>query len=133
MQSFSLLFLGATFSTWATLNFSLALMVGLLAFPLGFVRPLPLWNAPPSDPAKQKLALILSLPAALAWFTCSPPAAVYALSWYAKKDLGWVLLEMAKGWSAQGAWSTLVLWSVWWPAWVIGGVVLFSGAVKTTK
>ncbi|KAK0750457.1 Gaa1-like protein [Schizothecium vesticola] len=39
LQSFSLLLLGMFLSSLATLNFSLALLVGLLACPLSFVRP----------------------------------------------------------------------------------------------
>lgn len=133
MQSFSLLFIGATLSTWATINFSLALLVGLLASPLCFARPVPLKAliAPKSDDEKKSAALNLAihLPAALAWLVASPPTAVYAISWYSGKDISWLLIEIAKGWLAQGVWSNLVIWSVWWPAWVLGGVVLFSGVV----
>lgn len=133
MQSFSLLFIGATLSTWATINFSLALLVGLLASPLCFTRPVPLRIviAPPSEAEKKSAALSLAirLPAALMCLVASPPVALYASSWYLEKDLAWVLTEVAKGWLAQGVWSNLVIWSVWWPAWVLGCVVLFSGVV----
>ena len=131
MQSFSLLFLGATFSTWATLNFSLALTVGLLACPLGFVRPLPLRSASGISDKQRTLAIVLSIPTTLLWLALSPPATLYALSWYVRLDVSAILFEVAKGWVAQGVWSCLVLWSVWWPAWVLAGTVLFSGAVKT--
>ncbi|KXT16433.1 hypothetical protein AC579_5140 [Pseudocercospora musae] len=126
MQSFSLLFLGATLSTWATINFSLALLVGLLAAPLGFARPIVVERT-------KCVQFALHLPAALFWVALSPPAALYGLSVYTNKHLSWILLEIAKGWSAQGAWSNLVVWSVWWPAWVLGGTVLLSGIVRTGR
>lgn len=133
MQSFSLLFIGATLSTWATINFSLALLVGILASPLCFARPVPFSNliAPKTEDKKAGvLNFAIRLPAALVWLVASPPTALYAISWYSGKDLSWILIEIAKGWLAQGVWSNLVIWSVWWPAWVLGGVVLFSGVVQ---
>lgn len=133
MQSFSLLFIGATLSTWATINFSLALLIGLLASPLCFARPVPLRNlTAPTSEAEKKGAVLkfaMRLPAALAYLFASPPVALYAISWYSEKDLAWILVEIAKGWLAQGVWSNLVIWSVWWPAWVLGGIVLFSGVI----
>ena len=54
-----------------------------------------------------------------------------ALGWYWKKDVEWVLVEIAKGWVAQGVYTSFVVWTIWWPAWVIGGIALFSGALKT--
>lgn len=137
MQSFSLLFLGATLSTWATINFSLALLVGLLASPLSFARPLPVRSAialkVDSDKKGAVFSLAIRLPAALAYLIASPPVALYAVSWYLRKDLAWLLFEIATGWLAQGVWSNLVIWSVWWPAWVLGGVVLFSGVVQPSS
>lgn len=134
MQSFSLLFIGATLSTWATINFSLALLVGLLACPLCFARPVPLRTllSPRSEEEKTValLNLAIRLPAALVYLVVSPPMALYVISWYSGKDLAWILIEIAKGWLAQGVWSNLVIWSVWWPAWVLGGVVIFSGVVQ---
>src|SRR5436190_1097544 len=41
IKSFSLLLLGMFLSSLATLNFSLALLVGLLATPLTYIQPLP--------------------------------------------------------------------------------------------
>jgi glycosylphosphatidylinositol transamidase len=127
MQTFSLLVLGAALSTWATINFSLALIVGLLATPLAFVRPLPLSK---SEAQSTFFTMALSIPTTMLYLVASPPVAIYAISWYFKKDVAWLLMEIAKGWVAQGVWSHLVIWSVWWPAWVLGGVVLYSGAVR---
>ena len=138
MQSLSLLFLGATLSTWATINFSLALLVGLMASPLSFVRPLPirsiLSRSQPQDREKtqpRKATLIkISVLIALVYVALSPPIVLSALSWYWDQSISWMLFEIAKGWTAQGVWTNLILWSVWWPAWVLGGVVLLSELVR---
>lgn len=132
MQSFSLLFLGATLSTWATINFSLALIVGLLASPLSFVRPASYFTAKNEKGEQQTwpMDVVMSVVSTLVWLLASPPLVIYALSYYLKQDLGWILLEIAKGWTAQGVWSNLVVWNVWWPAWVIAGAVLFSNVAR---
>ncbi|KAK4611739.1 GPI transamidase component GAA1 [Fulvia fulva] len=132
MQSFSLLFLGATLSTWATINFSLALVVGLLASPLSFIRPATFFTSKNEKREQQtsSIDVALSVLSTLVWLMASPPLMIYALSQYLKQDLGWVLLEIAKGWTAQGVWSNLVVWNIWWPAWVIAGTVLFSNAAR---
>lgn len=128
MQSFSLLFVGATLSTWATINFSLALIVGLLAAPLSFIRPVSLGSS--STEPNAILNIAYSVICSLAWVITSPPMALFTLSWYVGKDITWMLVEIAKGWAAQGVWSILVIWSVWWPAWVLGGIVLFSSILR---
>jgi glycosylphosphatidylinositol transamidase len=127
LQSFSLLTLGAVLSTWATLNFSLALTVGLLVAPLSFVSPLrtlTLKKFGVSPPATVAAAL---------WATLSPSSvALMALRsdvLFQGKDLRWLLVQIAWGWHVQGVWSILLVWAVWWPAWVIAGVVLFSGFI----
>ena len=130
MQSFSLLLLGASLSTLATLNFSLAFAVGIVASPLSFIRPLPSARTA-GGTSRYALNLAISLLAALVYAAVSPPVLLYAFSWYWKKDVEWVLVEIAKGWVAQGVYTSFVVWSVWWPAWVIGGIALFSGALKT--
>jgi glycosylphosphatidylinositol transamidase len=127
MQCFSLLFLGATLSTWATINFSLALIVGLLASPLAFVRPLPLSKG---DGQSSTFSVALSIPTTLLYLVASPPVALYGISWYYGKDIAWLLMEVANGWVAQGVWTNLMIWSVWWPAWVLAGISLYSGAVR---
>jgi len=126
MQSFSLLLLGAALSTLATLNFSLAFMVGLLASPLAFVRPFPKFDS-------KALQWAVGIPAVVLHAAISPPVVIFALNWYLRGniwDVRWLLLEMAKAWSAQGVYTSLVIWAVWWPAWVIGGIVLFSGVLR---
>lgn len=108
----------------ATLNFSLALVVGVLASPLCFVRPLPVeWSA---GPWARQYWLVAGL-ASLGLVAASPPVVLYVLNGIAVKDVGWMLVEMAKGWSAQGAWTCFVVWSIWWPAWMLSALVLYSG------
>ena len=135
LQSFSLLLLGATLSTLATLNFSLALVIGIICSPLSFVRPLPRLPSRKSmktvDDAHDFVQnLAVALTATVLVISISPPILLYAANAYFGKEIGWTLLEMAKGWSAQGVWTSLVVWGIWWPAWVVGGSVLVSGAMR---
>ncbi|ORY60719.1 Gaa1-like protein [Pseudomassariella vexata] len=111
-SSFSLLLLGMFLSSLATLNFSLALLVGLLASPLTFVRPL-------RHPIlKYGCAALLSL--------FSPPIVVVAGAVAGEVGLRAVLEEAAFGWGVWGMYTPLVVWCVWWPAWVVGMVVLLG-------
>lgn len=99
-------------SSLATLNFSLALIVGLLSSPLSFVRPARhiAWSVP--------LALI------------SPPA-VLAITTAVWKNgglaaIGEVLREAAFGWDVMGMYTPVVVWCVWWPAWLVGNLVVLG-------
>ena len=131
MQSFSLLLLGATLSTLATLNFSLAFLVGLLCSGLCFIR------------ARRSLAnpaanIAVGTVVALIHSISSPSAVIYALNWYLGKgngwyDVGWLLHEMAKGWTAQGVYTSFVIWAIWWPAWMISELVLLSGFMRPAQ
>ncbi|OQO08150.1 hypothetical protein B0A48_06944 [Cryoendolithus antarcticus] len=121
LQSLSLILLGALLATLATLNFSLALVLGVLAAPLAFVR-------------RSSSALVAAAQGILLAVT-SPPVAVYALQrmFYPAAGLEKLLLELAKGWSAQGVWLLWVVWGVWWPAWIVGGVVVGSGVMSASS
>ena len=60
----------------------------------------------------------------------SPMSATYAMGWwYQDQGLGAVLVELARGWVAQGVWTEFVVWGVWWPGWVVAGTVVWSGIV----
>lgn len=100
-------------STLATLNFSLAFLVGLCAAPLSFIRPTP--GRPVIGTA---LALLLSV--------TSPMAVLLGGSVLLGRDIVDVLLEANFGWHVWGMWTQVVVWLVWWPAWVIGSVVVAS-------
>lgn len=128
----SLLLLGAALSTLSTLNFSLALVIGLVCSPLSFVRPLP--YLPPRSSVHSvsggseylnKLAVVM--PITVLYLAISPPILLYGVSSWVGQGLDGMLMEMARGWVAQGVWTSLVIWGLWWPAWIVGGGVLWSG------
>lgn len=124
LKSFSLLLLGMFLSALATLNFSLALLVGLLAAPLTFTPVEPSGPSSLSLPAKAAFALLLDV--------LSPPAvvAVAATAWRffggVGLGVGAVLREAAFGWDVWGLYTPLIVWCVWWPAWLVGSVVVLS-------
>jgi len=113
MKTFSLLFLGMFLSSLATLNFSLALLVGLLATPLTYVQPLP---------RRPFLAAIAGL---LVNFL-TPTAVLYLSSLYWNIPVGDILKEAAFGWDVWGMNTQVVVWCVWWPAWLVGAVLLLG-------
>ena len=113
MSCFSLMLIGMFLSALATLNFSLAFLVGLLAAPLSFVRRTSGYPA-------------VGLAASLLINAISPPVVILA----ACKFWGWnvvdVLMEAAVGWHVWGLRTQLIVWLVWWPAWFAGAVLLAS-------
>lgn len=111
-HSFSLLLLGMFLSTLATLNFSLAFVVGLLSSPLSFVRPV-------GNPALRAVAGVLL--AALA-----PTTVILAGANYVGLGIADVLREAAFGWTIWGMYTSVVVWCVWWPAWIMGATVLLG-------
>lgn len=112
-KSFSLLVLGMCLSSLATLNFSLAFLVGLFAAPLTYLQPLPGRHF-----TKSFLAIVTSL--------TSPTSVLVAGCWYWELSVGEVLKEAAYGWNVWGMNTQLVVWCVWWPAWLVGGVLLWG-------
>jgi glycosylphosphatidylinositol transamidase len=124
IQCFSLLLLGAALSTLATLNFSQALFVGLLASPLSFVRP---FSPPRTWPIGVKVSLgVLSV---LVMIATSPPAALYVLGKVTNKSFDEVIAAAAWAWRVERVWTGVTVWVLWWPAWVCGGVALCSGFI----
>ncbi|ROV90739.1 hypothetical protein VSDG_08327 [Cytospora chrysosperma] len=119
MQSFSLLLLGMFLSSLATLNFSLSLMVGLLSSPLSFVRA---W--PGSPAARWACTAVLNLVAPTAVL------AMWSAYWWGASmgvgSIGEVLREAAFGWRVWGMYTSVVVWGVWWPAWLVGAVVVLG-------
>lgn len=112
-KSFSLLLLGMFLSSLATLNFSLAFLVGLFAAPLTYLQPLS------SRPfTKSFLAIVTSL--------SSPTSVLLVGCWYWELSVAEVLKEAAYGWDVWGMNTQLVVWCVWWPAWLVGGVLLWG-------
>ncbi|MCJ1457909.1 Glycosyl phosphatidyl inositol protein transamidase complex subunit [Mycoblastus sanguinarius] len=121
LQSFSLLLLGMFLATLATLNFSLSLFVGLLSTPLSFIgNPFsPSIEAKDVFPSKTRKALstiVLQL--------FSPSVVMWTACWIWGADVSEVLAEAAFGWRVYGLWTQVVVWCVWWPAWLAGGVLV---------
>jgi glycosylphosphatidylinositol transamidase len=113
IKTFSLLLLGLFLSSLATLNFSLAFLIGLLSAPLTHMQPLP------SRPLTTGvLAVLLS--------ALAPTTVLMAGCWWWELGVGEVLKEAAFGWDVWGMNTQVVVWSVWWPAWVVGMVLLFG-------
>ncbi|KAL4990343.1 Gaa1-like protein [Aspergillus falconensis] len=120
IKSLSLLPLGLFLSTLATLNFSLSFMTGLLCAPLSFVHSFDASTKPIIRYAFSVFGLVfLNI--------LSPPVVLLVGCKYFGVRLETVLTEAAFGWDVWGMWTQVVVWCVWWPAWVVGGVVLAGG------
>ncbi|BCR83107.1 GPI-anchor transamidase subunit GAA1 [Aspergillus chevalieri] len=117
IKSFSLLLLGLFLSTLATLNFSLSFMIGLLCAPLTFT------NRTASTPV---LRYIISTSGLVILNVLSPPVVLVGGCWYAGVSVESVLTQAAFGWDVWGMWTQVVVWCVWWPAWVTGCALLGS-------
>lgn len=113
IKAFSLLLLGLFLSSLATLNFSLAFLIGLLSSPLTYITPLPKCPI-----VKSVLGVLLS--------GLAPTTVVLAGTRYWGLELGEVLKEAAFGWDVWGMNTQVVVWCVWWPAWVVGMILLFG-------
>ncbi|CAK7222327.1 Glycosyl phosphatidyl inositol protein transamidase complex subunit [Sporothrix bragantina] len=113
IKSFSLLLLGMFLSSLATLNFSLAFLVGLLASPLTFMQPAP------RSPGSRLLATLLLN-------HISPLAVLVACCLWWQLDISEALRLAAFGWDVWGMYTAVVLWCVWWPAWLVGSVVVLG-------
>jgi glycosylphosphatidylinositol transamidase len=94
------------------------MITGLLAAPLSFVQP---YRSPA---AKTAVMVLLN--------AISPTAVLLAGALYWGTDVHSVLREAAVAWHVCGTYSPVVVWCVWWPAWVAGSVVVLGGgrAVK---
>jgi glycosylphosphatidylinositol transamidase len=113
VQCFSLLLLGMILAALATLNFSLSFLVGVLAAPLSFVR-----RTRHSGLTFLQLgALVVLNPIMVAQWSCRLLGA----------DLTEVLRLAAVGWNVWGMWTQLVVWVVWFPAWIVGTTIVAGG------
>ncbi|SPO05082.1 related to GPI-anchor transamidase GAA1 [Cephalotrichum gorgonifer] len=119
-KCFSLFLLGMFLSTLATLNFSLSFMVGVLASPLSFV------------PYGPRGGLIRWLWVALL-NVIAPTTVWYATALLRGMDLDGLLTESALGWDISGVYTPIVIWCVWWPAWLIGSVVVLAKPVRNAS
>jgi glycosylphosphatidylinositol transamidase len=62
----------------------------------------------------------------LALNVLSPPAVLIGACLYSGVSVKSVLTQAAFGWNVWGMWTQVVVWCVWWPAWVVGCVLLGS-------
>lgn len=100
-------------SALATLNFSLAFLVGLFAAPLTYVEPFP--RRP-----------ILTIGFALLLSLLAPPVVFLTGTYHWQLGVAEVLKEAAFGWDVWGMNTQVVVWCVWWPSWVVGMILLFG-------
>lgn len=124
IKAFSLLFLGLFLSSLATLNFSLAFLVGLLAAPLTYIRPLT---------SKTILNRVLKAPLELLLTAIAPTTVLAAGSWAWGMTVQDMLTQAAFGWNVWGMNTQVVVWCVWWPAWLVGGILLFGEPREEVK
>ena len=107
-------------ATLATLNFSLAFLIGLLAYPLS------IFGVPSSNPPKEKLksplTLAITVLSNVVLHSLSPPVVLMAVCYHTGLSVEEVLLQAAFGWEISGLWTQVIVWCVWWPAWVVGAV-----------
>jgi len=120
IKSFSLLLLGMFLASLATLNFSLAFIVGLLASPLTFTRP---W---PSSTAMRWVHYLFLA-------STSPSAVVVACSMAWGIGLRDTLEAAAFGWDVWGMYTAIVVWGVFWPAHLVGSIVVLGKPVSKEK
>ncbi|KAL1800237.1 hypothetical protein ACET3X_000579 [Alternaria dauci] len=112
-QCFSLLLLGMFLAALATLNFSLSVLVGVLCVPLSFVR----------KSNKRGVTGVQLLVLA----TLNPVMVVQTATKLLGADLMDVLIQSAIGWHVWGMWTQVVVWLVWFPAWLAGAMVVSTG------
>ena len=124
LKSFSLLLLGIFLATLATVNFSLSFFVGLLCAPLSLLGPLPTSFVNnriirPSLPLRLLHHITLQL--------ASPPFIFLIVCWATEVDVTEVMAMATFGWKVWGVWTQVIVWCVWWPAWLAAAAGLARG------
>ena len=112
ITTFSLLLLGLFLSALATINFSLSFLVGMICAPFSVVDRWTGW-------ARGWAILLLA--------ACTPSVGLFAVALYWGEQVETVLEEAAFGWGVQGLWTQVVVWGVWWPAWLATATVVVGG------
>lgn len=130
MHCFSLLLLGMFLSSLATLNFSLSLMVGLLSTPLSFVVR-PYSSSTSSTTTTSQTVKRWAASALLQGLAPTSVLVVWSSVYWGVGDgggmgVGEVLRQAAFGWRVWGMYTSVVIWGVWWPAWLVGAVVVLG-------
>ena len=105
-------------ATLATINFSLAFLIGLLAYPLSIIGVPPL--GPPEESSEPPLRVLPTVLSNIVLHLLSPPVVLAAVCYYSRISVEDVLLQAAFGWEVSGLWTQVIVWCVWWPAWLVG-------------
>lgn len=95
-------------ATLATVNFSLAFIIGLLSSPFTFVQ------ASKNAAVRWTLAGLLT--------AVAPTSVAYAAAQVWGLPIAEILKEASFGWDVWGLYTPVVVWCVWWPAWLIAMV-----------
>ena len=123
IKCFSLLLLGMFLATLATLNFSLAFLIGILSFPLSFLGvPSPASSPEGEHAGYLETKFLYRAVSNLVLHILSPPMVFCAICYVAGINVQDVLIEAAFGWRVWGLWTQVVFWCIWWPAWLVGTV-----------
>ncbi|KAI4154219.1 MAG: hypothetical protein LQ340_001810 [Diploschistes diacapsis] len=122
-KSFSLLLLGMFLATLATINFSLSFFIGLLSSPLSIVGPLafPSESKTSASSAPRSLTVRRVVENVILQII-SPPAMCFAVCWATGISIEHVLTEAVFGWEIWGLWTQVIVWCIWWPAWLAGAI-----------
>jgi glycosylphosphatidylinositol transamidase len=131
LHCFCLLLLGMFLAALATVNYSLAYIVGALCSPLILVRIPTVDSISPSPKAaagkSQTVGGIAhTVLLTLVLWMLSPMTVIWVGSTFVPGGLGEVLRMAEFGWWVWGLWTQVVVWLVWWPAWFAGCFVLAS-------
>lgn len=111
LSSFSQIMLGMFLSAIATINFPLALAIGMIAFPTCFI-----------GPAQTKLTQIVTR-VTLLIFT-SPMSVLYLYCTFAGADWRIVIVDFVFGYEWQHVWTPIVIFGVWWPVYFLSSIVV---------
>ncbi|CCG80708.1 putative GPI transamidase component [Taphrina deformans PYCC 5710] len=111
LNSFSQLVLGMFLSAIATINFSLALSIGVMSFPYSFIGPV--HNKVQQIPIRVAL-LVLTSPMSILYLFCT----FTGIDW---RD---VVVDVVFGYEWLHVWTPLAIFGVWWPAYFLTSVVV---------
>ncbi|KAL9090977.1 MAG: hypothetical protein Q9159_001720 [Coniocarpon cinnabarinum] len=121
---FSLVLLGVALATLSTINFSLGLLVGLGASPLAFI--LPGATSKPDTTSSSFTNLrknpLTTLGLAILLLTC--PESLFGLLDNTLYRMGRslpesILQQVALAWHVNGTWTSMAIYLLWWPAWLL--------------
>ncbi|EMR08333.1 hypothetical protein PNEG_03173 [Pneumocystis murina B123] len=110
IRTFSQIILGIELSTLAIVNFSLSFFVGIITFPLSFVRPAR------TKTERILFSVLLELSNPLNW--------IFFLSYYKNKEAIDFIYLFVFGWKIWYLWTPLVLWLLWWPLWIVAKITI---------